>query len=356
LKIRRFDLRIFTNMGGRKDRGFGKWNKEITTMENNNLKEINKQSRTWFFTINAHVGEENTVSAEMVKEAFSALDAEADWVFQMEMGGTTGYEHYQASIFLTRSKPRRRKDIIRVFKEHGIEDAHIEPVQKKEAASRYCSKSDTRIAGPWWSSETFRTSVIGKGASGQGRRTDLAALRKAIHEGKTPDDLMLDDRLSPMMASASVMRYVDRLFVAENAQRWSREQREVQVHYVWGKTGVGKTRIVYEEYLPSEIYVAHMGARDPFSNYKFQKVLVLDEFRSQTPISDILQMLDRYPYEVDRRYEDTWAAWREVFILSNWPLENQYPSAPDDDRAALERRITDVLHMTCPDDWALAQF
>jgi hypothetical protein len=167
---------------------------------------------------------------------------------------------------------------------------------------------------------------------------------------------MLDDRLSPMMASASVMRYVDRLFVAENAQRWSREQREVQVHYVWGKTGVGKTRIVYEEYLPSEIYVAHMGARDPFSNYKFQKVLVLDEFRSQTPISDILQMLDRYPYEVDRRYEDTWAAWREVFILSNWPLENQYPSAPDDDRAALERRITDVLHMTCPDDWALAQF
>ena len=187
---------------------------------------------------------------------------------------------------------------------------------------------------------------MGKGTSGQGRRTDLNALRRAIQDGKTPDDILLDDRLSPLMASSSVMRYVDRLFIAENARRWSREQREVEVHYIWGDTGVGKTRYVYDRYQPSEIYVAHMGARDAFSNYKFQKILVLDEFRSQSPISGLLQMLDRYPYEIDRRYEDTWAAWTEVYILSNWPLDAQYRDSLDCDRRALERRITDVLHFS----------
>lgn len=316
-------------------------------MENHvNIQEINKQARNFFFTINAHVGEENPISQSMVKDAFAALDPGANWVFQMEMGETTGYEHYQCTIFLSNNKSRRRKDILRVLKEHHIEDAHIEVVRKKDAASRYCSKSDTRIAGPWWSSETFKTSVVGKGSSGQGRRTDLNALRRAIQEGKTPDDILLDDRLSPLMASSSVMRYVDRLFIAVNAQRWSREQREIQVHYIWGDTGVGKTRYVYERYQPSEIYVAHMGARDAFSNYKFQKILVLDEFRSQSPISVLLQMLDRYPYEVDRRYEDTWAAWDEVYILSNWSLDAQYRDCPDTDRSALERRITDIMHFS----------
>lgn len=313
-------------------------------MENVNLKEINRQSRNFFFTINAHVGEENPVSQQMIKDAFAALDADASWVFQMEMGEKTGYEHYQCTIFL--NNPRRRKDVFRVLREHGIVDADIEVVRKKDGASRYCSKSDTRIAGPWWSSESFKTSVVGKGSSGQGRRSDITALRRAIHEGQSPDDILLDDRLSPLMASASVMRYVDRLFIAVNAQRWSREQRDIKVHYIWGDTGSGKTRYVYENYQPSEIYVAHMGARDAFSNYKFQKVLVLDEFRGQTPLSNLLQMLDRYPYEVDRRYENTWAAWDEVYILSNWAFDAQYTTSPECDRDALERRIDDVWHFS----------
>lgn len=314
---------------------------------NVNLQDINKQSRNFFFTINAHVGEEHPVSQQMVKDAFEDIDPSADWVFQMEMGKKTGYEHYQCTVFLSKTS-RRRKDISRVLKDHGIVDADIEVVRKVEAAKRYCSKSDTRIAGPWWSSESFKTSVVGKGSSGQGRRTDINALRRAIQEGKTPDDILLDDRLSPLMASSSVMRYVDRLFISVNAQRWSREQREIQVHYIWGDTGVGKTRYVYDHYQPSEIYVAHMGARDPFSNYKFQKVLVLDEFRSQTPLSNLLQMLDRYPYEIDKRYENTWGAWNEVYILSNWTLDAQYRDSPECDKAALERRITDYMHFSDP--------
>lgn len=310
-----------------------------------NLQDVNKQSRNFFFTINAHVGEEHPVSQQMVKDSFEAIDADASWVFQMEMGKKTGYEHYQCTVFLSKTS-RRRKDIFRVLKEHGIVDADIEVVRKKDAASRYCSKSDTRIAGPWWSSETFKTSVVGKGSSGQGRRSDLTALRRAIQEGKTPDDIMLDDRLSPLMASTSVMRYVDRLFITVNARRWSRELRDIKVHYMWGKTGSGKSKYVWKKFNPDEFYVAKMTSKNPFDKYHFQHVLILEEFRSQTPLSELLMMLDRYPYQVDCRYENTWGAWDEVYILSNWPLDAQYRDCPESDRAALERRITDTVHMT----------
>lgn len=316
-------------------------------MESNvNLNQINKQSRNFFFTINAHIGEDNPVSQSMVKDAFQDIDADADWVFQMEQGTETGYEHYQCTLLLSRSKPRRRKDILKVLKEHHIEDAHVELVEKKEAASRYCSKSDTRIAGPWWSSETFKASVVGKGSSGQGRRSDINALRRAIQDGRTPDDIMLDDRLSPLMASTSVMRYVEKFYVAVNARRWSRELRDIKVHYMWGITGSGKSKYIWKKFNPDDFYVAKMTSKNPFDKYRFQHVLILEEFRSQTPLSELLMMIDRYPYQVDCRYENTWAAWDEVYILSNWSLDAQYRDSPECDRAALERRITDTVHMT----------
>ena len=56
--------------------------KGIITMESKvNLQDINKQSRNFFFTINAHVGEEHPVSQQMIKDAFATLDSGASWVF-----------------------------------------------------------------------------------------------------------------------------------------------------------------------------------------------------------------------------------------------------------------------------------
>jgi hypothetical protein len=311
-----------------------------------NIQEINKQSRNWFFTINAHMDDDAPIKKEQIIDAFIALDPDAEYVFQLEQGEKTGYEHYQCALLLGRNVKPRRKDVIRVFKEHDIPDAFCEVMRKVEAAEKYCSKGETRLAGPWYSSDDFKERIVSSRVSRQGARTDLALLRKRVMEGETVESLLMDPSTSFMLVNQNIVRWLASLYETVQSTRWSREQREVQVHYIWGETGVGKTRYVYDRYQPSEIYVAHMGARDAFSNYKFQKILVLDEFRSQSPISNLLQMLDRYPYEIDRRYEDTWAAWTEVYILSNWPLDAQYRDVAECDRAALERRITDSLHFS----------
>lgn len=313
------------------------------------LKAVNAQIRSWFMTINAHEeGGVPTISADQVEDAFREIDPDADWVFQLERGesgGAQGYLHYQATLLLSRSKPRRRQDVVRVLKAHGLPDAHLEKIRRTGAATRYCSKSETRQAGPWWSSEHFREASVRKAkASGSGAVGDRLLLADAVDEGLTPQEIALDEKLRLLLTSANI-GFVEKIWTAQKAKRWSSEQRDVEVTYIWGETGVGKTRSVREAVPPEKLYSAVLSGRDPFGKYLFEPVLLLDEFRGDYPLPELLQLLDRYPVQLDRRYENSWAAWTKVFICSNWPLEDLYRDCPAADRAALRRRISKIIHM-----------
>lgn len=314
-----------------------------------NLKAINELIRTWFLTVSAHEKDGvPTVSADQVESAFREIDPNADWVFQLERGesgGDQGYLHYQGCLLLSRSKPRRRQDVVRVLKAHGISDAHLEKTRRVGAATQYCSKSETRQAGPWWSSENFHQSSIQKAkASGSGAVGDRMLLADAVDAGMTPQEIALDDQLR-LLLTPSNRSFVEQIWTAQKAKKWSSEDREVEVTFIWGPTGVGKTRSVRETVPPEKLYSATLSGRDPFGKYAFEPVLLLDEFRGDFPLAELLQLLDRYPVQLDRRYENSWAAWTRVFICSNWPLEDLYRDCPAADRAALRRRINKIIHM-----------
>lgn len=72
---------------------------------------------------------------------------------------------------------------------------------------------------------------------------------------------------------------------------------------------------------------------------------MLDEYRSQFDISDLLLYIDIYPIELPRRYSNVWAGYSYVYIVSNISLEEQYPDvqekSPETWRALL-RRIHEV--------------
>lgn len=314
-----------------------------------NLKTVNELVRNWFLTINAHEKDGvPSISVSQIEDAFREVDSDADFVFQLERGsegGDQGYLHFQATLLLSRGRPRRRKDVVRVLKSHGIPDAHLEKVRRVGAAEKYCSKDESRQAGPWWSSEHFREVSVRKSkASGSGAVGDRMLLADAVDSGMTPQEIALDDRLRLLLTSANIS-FVEKIWTAQKAKKWSSEQREVEVTYIWGETGVGKTRSVREAVPPEKLYSAVLSGRDPFGKYAFEPVLLLDEFRGDYPLPELLQLLDRYPVQLDRRYENSWAAWTKVFICSNWPIEGLYRDAPAADRAALRRRISKVIHM-----------
>jgi len=65
------------------------------------------------------------------------------FTFQVEMGNTTEYFHYQGVFSL------KHKERFETVKNILGDKAHIEPCKNYLASCKYCSKVETRIAGPW---------------------------------------------------------------------------------------------------------------------------------------------------------------------------------------------------------------
>lgn len=108
-------------------------------------------------------------------------------------------------------------------------------------------------------------------------------------------------------------------------ERFRSQWRELQVTYLWGKTGVGKTRSVMELYGYGNVYHVTNYAH-PFDNYRGQSAILFDEFRSSLPIADMLKYLDGYPLMLPCRYSDKVACYTKAFLVSNIPLSDQYPN------------------------------
>lgn len=108
-------------------------------------------------------------------------------------------------------------------------------------------------------------------------------------------------------------------------EKYRKEFRNLDVTYLWGKTGVGKTSSILNQYGYENVYRV-TNYDHPFDSYAQQPVILLDEFRSSLPIADMLKYLDGYPLMLPCRYNDKVACFTKVFILSNIPLSAQYPN------------------------------
>ena len=67
-------------------------------------------------------------------------------------------------------------------------------------------------------------------------------------------------------------------------EKYLTENRFIKVHSLWGDSGTGKTRSIYEKHPPEEICrVTHYPSRGnvQFDAYKGQSVLVFEEFHHQ---------------------------------------------------------------------------
>ena len=72
-------------------------------------------------------------------------------------------------------------------------------------------------------------------------------------------------------------------------------------------------------------------------------MLILEEYRSQFKIADILNYLDGYPLLLPCRYFNRQACFTKVFLITNVPLEDQYRTVSEESRNAFLRRIHKVV-------------
>lgn len=118
------------------------------------------------------------------------------------------------------------------------------------------------------------------------------------------------------------------------------------VHVFWGRTGTGKTRFCTQQIMNSQYWSP--GDYTWYDGYHGQRIVILDDYRGEYPIQQFLKLLDRYPMTVP--IKGSFVKWcpTKIYITSNVPPSDWYPTSDGRTRAALMRRLELVEHVTEP--------
>ena len=274
----------------------------------------NTQSRKWSLVINnpLEAGLDHAAIREILHRFSPAYFCMADEI------ATTGT--YHTHIFLYSPSPMRFSTIKGRFP-----TAHIE----KAYGSAKDNRDYIRKEGRWADTEKAETAVPETfeewgdlPSEKEESSPDKYRLLQSLREGMTPLEAVEDnpDRFYHYREIETV-----RQSILEDT--YSTIMRQVEVTYLFGASGTGKTRGIFERHNPKSIcritdYGGKNGVR--FDSYHGQEVLVFEEFHSQIPISAMLNYLDIYPIILPARYNDRVACYTTVYLTSNIPLEAQY--------------------------------
>jgi len=201
--------------------------------------------------------------------------------------------------------------------------AHIEPAQGSSEENRaYIQK-----AGKWTGDPKADTSIPGTfeeygemPVEHAGQRTDWDIAYDMLADGR--------DVLDVIRAQTHMMRYRTTLEQVRQeliAEEYRAKFRILQVTYISGATGLGKTRFVMEKYGYGNVCQITSYQHGGFDKYQCEDVLLLDEFCGGFRIQDLNNYLDGYPLMLPCRYANRVACFTKVYIISNIPLELQYP-------------------------------
>lgn len=317
----------------------------------------NPRSRGWLLTIfEQPEGKEKRTESDIA----DMLDP-LPWMGQLEEGHETHHRHFQ--IYVEAPNPIHFSSL-----KKKIPDAHIEPRHgSKKQAFDYCSKSDTRIAGP------FFHGIDEPGAEPTpGQRMDLSMISDALLAGKSVDDLLLNPEFSPRLARCMTWaRSIESAVVAKKIEQYQSIDRDVEVHYIWGASRLGKTySIVHipdpdvdDDDVPRYVPVYEpevVGDSLRWDGYAGEDIILLDEFDGSIRLGLLNRILEGYHNtHIAARFHNGIACYHVVFIVSNYAPETFYHG-----ESSWLNRLTTVEHADwyslrhiefahgeCEDDW-----
>jgi len=153
-----------------------------------------------------------------------------------------------------------------------------------------------------------------------GSRNDLIQIVEDIKNGATNRDLR-ENYPSQYVRYSNAFEKIQQEYLEDEVKNTF---RNLEIIYIYGSTGVGKTRYVMEKYGYQNVYRVSSYGNGMFDTYKGQDVMLFDEFRSSIPIAQMLVYLDGYPLYLPARYNNKLAMFTKVYIVSNISLKDQY--------------------------------
>lgn len=297
-------------------------------------KEKNERSRKWLITINNPADHAFTHEAiRLILENWKGLRY---WCMCDEIGGHT--QTYHTHLFIWGKNPIYFSNVKDKFKV-----AHIDKCKGSAQDNYDYIRKEGKYTGTEKETTNLRNTFEESGElphENQGERNDLYAPYDMIKSGMDNYDILEENP-----------HYMAHLDKVERCRQILKEKeyrnifRKMENQYWFGKTGAGKTRTVMERYGYGNVYRV-TDYQHPFDGYSGQDVIVFEEFNGNIPFSQMLTLLDGYPLELPCRYNNKIACYTKVFILSNLPLEKQYPNIQENSKEswlAFLRRIDDVV-------------
>lgn len=293
-----------------------------------NAEKHNRRVRCWVGTWN-----NPKMSDEEFKQYFEKLyDEEVVQyvIFQREKGEETGTEHFQ--FFVNFKNPQYFKKVKESFIPYGC---HFKPmISTAHRCREYCSKVETRLSGPY---------EIGEFEE-ERQRSDLSKAIKMIDEGVPFETVEKIFPTQCLMYSRSLKERASNRFKEDYSQRC----RDVEVTYIYGRGGVGKTSKVFRENGFSDIFVVSNYEKYLFENYDFKKIVVFDEFDGQIKITEMNRFLDIYPIALRGLGKTYQACYNKVYIVSNSAPSELYKDIQLEKRklfAPFLRRLHNIIYI-----------
>lgn len=248
----------------------------------------------------------------------------------------TGTKHYHVYMHFT---SRVRWSTVTNHFKHA-------DVQKAMGTTSQCI-AYIKKDGKWENNEEKQHTVVKGSFEEFGERpsdkkeNDSAELLRMIQEGYTNSEIFAEN--SEYIKQASI---IDKIRFDIKSEEISGKRRlNLEVVYVQGSTGTGKSRHILDTYGDENVCRITRYNNHPFDHYKFQDVLVFEEFRNSVELKQMLNYCDIYPIDLPARYAPKPLFATKIFIISNWNLEKQYEEEQVTDMESYEaflRRIHKV--------------
>jgi hypothetical protein len=275
------------------------------------------KSRKWQLTINNP--KDKGLDHEHLMALLQTFKSLVYWVMSDEIGEN---KTYHTHIFVYFSSAVRFSSMKKKF-----DSAHI------EMAKGSCEENRNYIfkTGKWENSKKAETNLIETHdefgqlpLERQGQRNDIIDLYDMIKDGMSNFDI-LEDNPQYMLQ----LDKIEKVRQTVKEEKFKRVWRELDVTYIWGQTGTGKTRSVMDAYGYENVYRI-TDYDHPWDGYANQDVIIFEEFRSSLKIQDMLNYLDGYPLTLPCRYANKVACFTKVFIITNIDYFDQYKSVQDE--------------------------
>lgn len=295
---------------------------------------IDTQSFMYQLTINAPI-EKGYTHARIIEVIRSNFKTMTYFCMADEQGS-----QFHTHIFVVFTSRVRFSMMKRYFPEAHIEKCrgsvsdNVNYIKKSGKWELDEAKQEKKIEGTF---EEFGTQP----PDSKGKRNDMSELYQMVLDNMTNAEI-----LSINQDYILQIDKLDKIRITILTERFKETVRlDLEVTYISGATGTGKTRGVMESNGYANVYRV-TDYLHPFDGYSCQPVLCFDEFRSSLKLKEMLLYCDIYPIELPSRYANKFACYNKVFIISNWDLEKQYPEVQREDREswkAFLRRIHKVV-------------